>query len=99
MLEIGRNFWTPPGPTELLKQGTLQHIAQDHVQAAFEYLQEWRLHHLSGQPVLSHPHSRKVFADLHIELPVFQFVPLILSLGITEKSLAPSSLHPPFRSL
>ena len=44
---------------------------------AFEYLQGWRLHNLPGQPVpvLSHPHSKKVFPDVQTEPPVFQFVP------------------------
>lgn len=38
-------------PTLLLKQGHLEHPAQDCVQAAFTSLQGWRLHHFSGQPV------------------------------------------------
>lgn len=45
-------------PTPLLKQGHPEQIAQDHVQTAFDYLQEWRLHSLRGQPapLLSHPY-------------------------------------------
>jgi len=45
---------------------------------AFKYLQGWRLHNLSGQPVpvLSHPHSEKVFPDVQREPSVFQFVPI-----------------------
>lgn len=48
-------------------------------------------------PVLCHPHSEKVFPAAEAEPPVFQFVPLplVLSLDITEKSLALSSFHPP----
>lgn len=41
------------------------------VKYSLEYFQGWRLHNLSGPPVplLSHPHSEKVF----------QFLPLVLS--------------------
>lgn len=35
----------------------------------------WTLHHLSGKPVLCHPHNRKLFPDVQKKLPVFQFVP------------------------
>ena len=63
----------------LLKQGLLQLVAQEHVQMAFEHLQGWRLHNLSGQPVpvLGHPHSEKVFPDAQREPPVFQCVPIV----------------------
>jgi len=70
---------------------------------AAEYLQGWRLHNLPGQPVsvLGHLHSKKVFTDETWNLLCFGFCPLtlVLSLGTTEKRLAPSSLHPPFRYL
>ncbi|KFV81554.1 Y-box-binding protein 3, partial [Struthio camelus australis] len=58
MVEVGRDLWRSSSPTSLLQQGPLEHIAQDRVQAGFEYLQRRRLHHLSGQPVpvLCHPH-------------------------------------------
>jgi len=97
---------TPP-----LKQGHLEQAVQDHVQAVFEYLQGWRLHHLPGQPVpvLGHSHSEKVFPDVQREPPVFLRgnllcfslcpLPLVLSLGTTEKYLSLSSLHSPFRYL
>lgn len=44
---------------------------------AFADLQEWRLHQPTGQlmPVLSQPHSKKVFPDVQKELPVLQLVP------------------------
>ena len=90
----------------LLKQGHLEPVAQGHVQTDFEYLQGWRLCSLSGQPVpvLSHLHSEKVFPSVQREPPVFHFVPggtlpLVLSLSTAEKSLAPSSFHPPSRYL
>lgn len=40
---------------------------------AFEYLQEWRFHKLSEQPVpvLTRPHSEKVILDAQLEPPVF----------------------------
>lgn len=44
----------------LSKQGQAEQVAQDHVQSATEYLQEQRLHNLSGQPV-------PVFEHLHSE--------------------------------
>jgi len=72
--DLGRAFC----PSPLLKQGQLQPIAQDHLQVAFGYLQGWRLHHLSGQPmpVLSHPHFEEVFPGALMEPAVFQFVPV-----------------------
>lgn len=46
---------------------------QGYVQMTFEYLQEWRLYNLLGQPVpvLSHPRSKKVFPVTQRERPVF----------------------------
>jgi len=78
LAEVGRDFWRLSGPTTLLKQGHPEQVAQDRIQAAFEYLQGWRLHHLSGHPVpgLSHHHSVKVFPDVQREPPVSQFVPI-----------------------
>lgn len=49
MVEVGRNLCRSSDPTRLLKQDHLEHIAQDHVQVAFEYRQGWRLHNVSGQ--------------------------------------------------
>ncbi|XP_068785779.1 uncharacterized protein [Struthio camelus] len=78
MVEVGRDLWRSSSPNPLLKPGPLEHIAQDRVQAGFEYLQGRRLHYLSGQPapVLCHPHSQEVFPHLHKELPVFQCAPV-----------------------
>ena len=66
MVEVGRDLQRSSDPTLLLKQSQLEPVAQDHVQAAFEYLQGWRLHNLPEQPVpvLGHPHSAKVFPDV-----------------------------------
>ena len=62
----------------LLKQGHLELIAQDYVQTAFEYLEEWRYHNLSGHPVLvvSHPHSEKKIPYVQRDPPVFPWVPI-----------------------
>lgn len=78
MAELERDLWRSAGPTPLVKQAHLEPVAQDHLQMAFEYLQRWRLRHISGQavPVLSHPHSEKVFTDVQREPPVSQFVPI-----------------------
>lgn len=60
MAEVGRHLWRFAGPTPLLKQVSVDPVAQIHGQAAFEYLQGWRL---PGQPV-SPPHNQKVFPDV-----------------------------------
>ena len=64
MVEVGRHLLSSSSPNALLKQGQLQQVAQDHVQSGFEYLQGWRLHNLSGQPipVSGHPHGKNVFS-------------------------------------
>ena len=51
---------------------------------AFEYLQGWRLHSLPGQPVLvlGHPNHEKVFPDVQMAPPVFQFVELRTQTGL-----------------
>jgi len=74
--ELGRDFWRSSGPATLLRQGHLEQAAQHHVQASLEYLQEWALHNLSRQPapVLSRPHSKKVFPAVQRDPPAFQFV-------------------------
>jgi len=83
----------------LLKQGQPELIAQNLVQMTFEYLQGGRDHNVSGQAVsvLCHPHSESVFPDVQRQSSVFQCMPIasFLSLGITEKSLALSSLQAP----
>jgi len=51
MVEVGRHLCGSSGPTPLPKQSHLDQVAQDLIQAGFEYLQRRRLHNLSGQPV------------------------------------------------
>lgn len=48
MAESGRDLWGSCWP-HLLKQPHLELLAQVCVQMAFEHLQGWRLHNLSGQ--------------------------------------------------
>ena len=49
----------PSGPAPFLKQSHLQHVAQDHIQVAFEDPQVGRFHSLFGQPmaVIGHSHN------------------------------------------
>jgi len=95
MVGVGRDLSGSSSTTLLPKQGHLQQAAEDLVQAGLEYLQSSRLHNLPGQPVpvLSHPQREEVQPHFQMELPVLQFAPiaLVLSLGTTEKSLAPPS--------
>ena len=95
MFGVGRDLWRSPSPTPLPKQSHLQQAAQDLVQAGLEYLQRRRIHSPSGQPVpvLRHPQREEVLPYVQMELPIFSLcpLPLVLSLGTTEKSLASSS--------
>jgi len=96
MLGVGRDLCGSPSPTPLPKQVPLQQAAQDLVHAGLEYLQRIRLHSLPGQPVpvLRHPQREEVLPHVQLELfPCFSLcpLPLVLSLGTTEKSLTPSS--------
>lgn len=52
---VGRDFWRSSVPSLLPKEGCLR-----------LYLQGWRFHNLSGQPVLvlHYPHSKKVLQNL-----------------------------------
>ena len=68
VVEVGRHLLSSSSPNALLKQGQLQQVAQDYVQSGFEYLQGWRLHSLSGQPVpvFDHPFGKKVFSGVQM---------------------------------
>jgi len=95
MAGAGRDLCGASSPTPPLKQGHLQQAAQDLVQGGLEYLQRRRLHSLPGQPVpvLRHPQSEEVLPHVQTNFLCFSLcpLPLVLSLGTTEKSLAPSS--------
>jgi len=95
MVGVGRDLCGSSSPTLLPKQGHLQQAAQHLVQPSLEYLQRRRLHNLPGQPVpvLRHPQREEVLHMFRWNFLCFSFcpLPLVLSLGTTEKSLAPSS--------
>jgi len=97
MVGVGRDLCGSSSPTLLPKQGHLQQAAQDLVQVGLEYLQRRRLHSLPGQPVPVLRHSvKKFFLMFRWNFSCFRLcpVPLLLLLGIAEKSSAP-----PFRYL
>lgn len=79
------------------EQGQWGQFAQGHVDSGFRYLQGWRLHSLSAQPVpgCGHPHSNFFPYYFYVKCPVFQCMPTVswLSVGLKEKSLGLSSLH------
>lgn len=74
-------------------------VAQDHDLTTFENLQGERLCNFSGQAVLIIITVKKGFLVFRGKLLRACLWPLVLSLGITEKNLAPSSFHPPFKYL
>jgi len=89
VVEVGRHLWRSSGPAPLFMQGHLELVVQDHIQLAFRYFQGGGIHNFPEQPmpVLSHPDKKSVFPDIQTESPVFHCpLPLVLSLGITEKS-------------
>jgi len=57
-VRVGRDLWKSFSPLPMPKQGHLEQVAQDLVQAGFEYLQR-RVHKPSGQPVPSAPSLSK----------------------------------------
>ena len=75
MVGVGRDLCGSSSPPPLPKQVHLQHVAQDHIQTGFEYLQRRRLHNPSAQPVpvLYHPQNKKVLPHVQLEL-LLQFV-------------------------
>ena len=103
MVVVGRALWRSSGLSPLFQQGHLEPVARVHVQIAFEYLHGWKLYNLPGHPVLvlGHRHGKKCLLMFRGNLLYFSLCPLavVLSLSTMEKSLAPSSLHPPFRYL
>lgn len=95
MVEVGRSplkgIWST-------KNCHPEQVAQDHIQVAFEGLHVRRLHKLSGQPVLmlsiySKKNSFLVYRGNLLYFSLCPPLPLVLSLDITEKNLALSSLH------
>jgi len=78
MVEAGKDRLNSFNPNSCFKQGHLDHIAQDHIQVGFEYLQERWVHSLSRHlvPVLCNSQS-KGFSHVQMELCVFQFEAVI----------------------
>ena len=87
------------GPVE---EAHLEQVAQDNVPLGFEHRQGRRLRKLPGQPVLVFDHldRKKLFSHVQLEhIMCFNLclLPLVLSVGTLEESLAPSSSFPPSR--
>jgi len=96
--EQPRCLWRSPGPNPLLRQGHLEPTAQDHVRMAFISM--------DGEPTTSLGILRQCLTILATSEGFLVFnwsflwfglcsLPLLLSLGITEKTLALSHLHSP----
>jgi len=92
---VGMDLWRSSGPTSLTKQGHLEQAAQDVIQAGFENLREGD----SAAPLSNlfqcsvTLRGKKFFLMFRRNFLCFSLcpLPLVLSLGTTEKSLAPSS--------
>ena len=91
---IGRDLCGSSSPTPLPKQGHLQQAVEDLVQAGLECLLLWRYSSLGslfqGSVTLR---GKKFFLMFRQNFLCFSLclLPLVLPLGTTEKSLAPSS--------
>jgi len=108
---VGRDLWTLSSATPWLRQGQLGEVIQDYVHSGFEYHHRWRLHSLSGTPapLFDHTHSKEVFSCVQMQFPVFGLFAclffnlcpllLLLSVGTTNKSLAPASSFSSIRNL
>lgn len=99
MISDGTSHVCVVQPCYLLEAHTEQ-VTQNHVQSAFEGLQRCR-YALPQQlaPLLSHHYSQKCFLMFSWNSLCFSSRPssFVLALGTTGNSLAPISLHPPFR--
>lgn len=73
MVQVGRDFWRSSCPTLFLKQGHLEWVAQDHVQAAIEHFEEGdSLTYLSILPSILIPVEKIALSILFFELEQFQ---------------------------
>lgn len=50
--KVGQELWRSPSPKLCSEWGQVQQVAQSQVLLGFQYLQRWRIHSLSAQPVL-----------------------------------------------
>ena len=91
---VGRDLWWSLSPTPCWSRfSTVDWTGKNP--GGFWISPKRRLSSPLGQPVpvLCHPHSKEVLPHIQTELPVFQFVPLVHTLGTTKKSLVPSNSH------
>lgn len=91
-----RGLWRSPSPPLLSSRVTT--AREGCSQLGFQYLHRWRLHSPSGEPGPKFDPllcKKKVFSYVQMEYHAFPLVPLVLSLGTTEASLAlvPGSLE------
>lgn len=101
--EVGKHFWRPSGPNLLLKQKHPGQGAQAHIQVDFEDIRGGD-YTTSLDSVCQCSITcivKKCFLMFRRILLCFSLcpMPLVLSLGTSENSVAPSSLHCPFRYL
>lgn len=96
--DVGRDLLRATSQTSPLKQDQLQQVAQDCIQPSFEYVQQWRLHNLSGKTVSVTTFMVKKYFCFSW---CFSLCPLalFLSVGTTEKNLSVSSQIPFTRHL
>ena len=95
MSGIGMDLKRSSHPISLPEQEYLDKVIQEHIQAGFECLHRRRPQSLSGQPVQCSVTLtvNKVFLVFVWNLLCSSLypLPLVLSLDITKRSLAPSS--------
>lgn len=98
--EVGRDLQRSSKSNSTSNSGSLQQVTQASIQAGSEYFQRRRSHYICGWPL---PVPCKLHSTLFLMFmwsflcSSLNLLPLVLSLGTTEKSLIQSSLHPPFR--
>lgn len=98
IVKIGRDLCESPGPTFCSKCVHWEQAAQCLVCLSFENLQGWRVHSVSGQPVLvsDQPHGQfLLILSQNFHCSRLCLLPLVLSLCTSREHLVSSSLHPP----
>lgn len=97
IIEVGRHLWSSPIATTLINAGTTRARCTDCAQLSFEYLQGCSTNSLGN--LCSTTTSVKQILLFRWHSLCFDLCPLllVLSLGTTEKSPPPSSLHHPIR--
>ena len=98
MVVVGEDLWVSPSPTPL--QQLPAAVAQESIQVGFGYLQRRKVHSLCVQPAPELcQHASRCFSHVQAELLCSSLfpLPLVLPLGTTKKSPAPSAWLSPFR--